>query len=191
MSKNYITVLVLLMWYFMKSTHVSGVKNITHGISRHIRSIGFPEGSNTGIFFAVGIPVDIPDKSIAVSFYFEANYELPSEFNSTYFYEGSYYTKRSINRQLVYKVITSKMDSLGYPGQDCLLKIICEAEKYSLNKNGVLGDILQVIFTPSMSMSENLPDEIIEAEYEQHCDQHYNKCPMNPLDLISHFITTE
>ncbi|XP_077267319.1 uncharacterized protein LOC143900168 [Temnothorax americanus] len=188
MKKNYVTMLALLMWYFMKSTHVSGVKNITHGVSRHIRSIGFPEGSASGIFFALGIPVDIPDKSIAVSFYFEANYGLPYKWNSSYFYEGSYYAKRSLSRQLVYKVFTSKMDSLGYPGLDCLLRTICEAERYSLNKNGVLGDILQIIFTPSMSISEDLPDEIVEAEREQHCDQRYKKCPVNLLDLISHYI---
>ncbi|XP_071556021.1 uncharacterized protein [Temnothorax nylanderi] len=180
--------LALLMWYFMKSTHVSGVKNITHGVSRHIRSIGFPEGSASGIFFALGIPVDIPDKSIAVAFYFEANYGLPYKWNSSNFYEGSYYAKRSLSRQLVYKVFTNKMDSLGYPGLDCLLRTICEAERYSLNKNGVLGDILQIIFTPSMSMIEDLPNEIVEAEREQHCDQRYKKCPVNLLDLISHYI---
>lgn len=28
---------------------VSGVKNITHGVARHLRSIGFPEGSGAGV----------------------------------------------------------------------------------------------------------------------------------------------
>ncbi|KAL0110212.1 hypothetical protein PUN28_013688 [Cardiocondyla obscurior] len=135
------------MWYFMESTHVSGVRNITHGVSRHIRSIGFPEGSAAGIFFALGVPVDIPDKSISVSFYFEANYGLPYEWNSSYYYEGTYYAKRSLSRQLVYKMLINKMNNLGYPGMDCLLKVICEAERYSLNENGVLGNILQIIFT--------------------------------------------
>ncbi|KYQ53416.1 hypothetical protein ALC60_07482, partial [Trachymyrmex zeteki] len=137
------------------------------------------------IFFALGIPLNIPDKSVAVSFYFEANYALPFELNSSYFYEGTYYAKRSLSRQLIYKVFTSKIDSFGYPGLDCLLRIICEAGKYSLNENGVLGDILQIIFTPSMSISEDLPDEIIEAESEQHCNQRYKKCPVNLLDLAS------
>ncbi|KYN18057.1 hypothetical protein ALC57_09702, partial [Trachymyrmex cornetzi] len=184
--RNYVMMLVLSIWYFMKSTHVSGVRNITHGISKHIRSIGFPEGSNTGIFFALGIPLDIPDKSVAVSFYFEANYPLPFELNSSYFYEGTYYAKRSLSRQLVYKVFTNKIDNFGYPGLDCLLRTICEAGKYSLNENGVLGDILRIIFTPSMSMSEDLPDEIIEAESEQHCNQRYERCPVNLLDLASY-----
>ncbi|EFN73786.1 hypothetical protein EAG_06428 [Camponotus floridanus] len=187
MRKYRITVLALLMC-FMKSARVLGVKNITHGISRHIRSIGFPEGSTLGIFFALGIPLDIPDKSISVAFYFEANYGLPNEWNSTYFYEEDYYTKRSLSRQLVYKMLINKMERLGYSGLDCLLRMICEATRYSLSENGLLGDILQIILTPSTSRSENLPNEIIEAEYGQQCDQRYKKCSMNPLDLISYYI---
>ncbi|KYM89667.1 hypothetical protein ALC53_01979 [Atta colombica] len=147
---------------------------------------GMPSYVVGKIFFALGIPLDIPDKSVAVSFYFEANYALPFELNSSYFYEGTYYAKRSLSRQLVYKVITSKIDSFGYPGLDCLLRTICEAGKYSLNENGVLGDILRIIFTPSMSMNEDLPDEIIEAENEQHCNQRYERCPVNLLDLASY-----
>lgn len=62
------------------------------------------------IFFALGVPIDIPDKTISVAFYFEANYGLPNEWNSTYFYEGDYYTKRSLSRQLVYKMLINKME---------------------------------------------------------------------------------
>ncbi|XP_032669797.1 uncharacterized protein LOC116843465 isoform X1 [Odontomachus brunneus] len=138
------------------------------------------------IFFAVGIPVDIPDKSIAVSFYFEANYGLP--WNSSYYHEENYFTKRSLDRQLVYRASIKKLESLGYPGLDCLLRIICEAAKYPLSENGVLGDILQIVFTPSSSRDENLPNEIIEAEREQHCDRRYKKCPVNPFDLVSNHV---
>ncbi|XP_029155491.1 uncharacterized protein LOC114928447 isoform X2 [Nylanderia fulva] len=175
--RDQIMTLVLLMCYFMKSTHVSGVRNITHGVSKHI-------------LFALGIPIDIPDKSIAMAFYFEANYGLPYEWNSSYFYEADYYAKRSLSRQLVYRMLMNKMESLGYSGLDCLLRTICEAGRYSLSENGVLGDILQIVLTPSTSRSENLPDEIIEAEHEQHCDQRYKKCSVNPLDLISHYISS-
>ncbi|XP_020288832.1 uncharacterized protein LOC109857168 [Pseudomyrmex gracilis] len=109
--RNHITAFAFLMCCFMKSTRVSGVKNITHGVSRHMRSIGFPEGSNTGIFFALSIPVDIPDKSVSMSFYFEANYGLPSEWNSTYYYyDGSYFEKRRLSRQLIYSLFTNKLE---------------------------------------------------------------------------------
>lgn len=32
---------------------VSGVKNITYGVARHLRSIGFPEGSGTGVEYRI------------------------------------------------------------------------------------------------------------------------------------------
>jgi len=35
-------------------------------------------------------------------------------------------------------------------------------------------------------MNEDLPDEIIEAESEQHCNQRYERCPVNLLDLASY-----
>jgi len=62
------------------------------------------------IFFALGIPVDIPDKSVSLSFYFEANYGLPYEWNSSYFDEGSHFAKRSLSRQLIYRMFMSKME---------------------------------------------------------------------------------
>ncbi|XP_014471279.1 PREDICTED: uncharacterized protein LOC106742634 [Dinoponera quadriceps] len=135
------------------------------------------------ILFAVAIPVDIPGKSIAVSLYFEANYGLPWE--ASQFYGENYYAKRNLDRRLVYEASVQKLESLGYPGLDCLLRTICEAAKYPLSENGVLGDILQIVFTPSSSRNENLPDEIVEAEREQHCDRRYKKCPVNPFDLVS------
>lgn len=39
-----------------------------------------------------------------------------------------------------------------------------------------------------MSMSEDLPDEFMEAERERCCDERYKECPVNLLDLISHYI---
>ncbi|KAH0951648.1 hypothetical protein HN011_011229 [Eciton burchellii] len=129
---------------------------------------------------------DIPDKSVSLSFYFEANYGLPYEWNSSYFDEGSHFAKRSLSRQLIYRVFMSKMESLGYPGLDCLLKTICDVARFSLRENGVLGDILQIVFTPSMSRNENLPSQITEAEQEQNCNQRYKRCSVNLLDLISH-----
>ncbi|XP_020291220.1 brachyurin-like [Pseudomyrmex gracilis] len=75
-------------------------------------TVGIALSSNGGnIFFASSIPVDIPDKSVSMSFYFEANYGLPSEWNSTYYYyDGSYFEKRSLSRQLIYSLFTNKLE---------------------------------------------------------------------------------
>ncbi|XP_017794398.1 PREDICTED: uncharacterized protein LOC108575971 [Habropoda laboriosa] len=176
----YIFVVCYLLWI----SGVSGVKNITHGVARHLRSIGFPEGSGMGIFFALGVPIDIPDKSVLFSMYFEANYGLPGEWNSSYYLDEPYLKKRSLDRRLAYDILTNKLESFGYSGKSCLLKIICEIANYPVTNNGVLGEVLQILFTPSSSLDENLPSEITDAEYVKDCNKHYKKCPQSPLTLI-------
>ncbi|KAF3429487.1 hypothetical protein E2986_00107 [Frieseomelitta varia] len=174
----------IVVCYLMWVSRVSGVKNITHGVARHLRSIGFPEGSGTGIFFALGVPLDIPGKAVSFSLTFEANYALPGEWNSTYYLDDPHLKKRSLNRRLAYDILMNKLESFGYSGKYCLLKMICEVANYPLTSNGVLGDVLQILFTPSSSQNENLPSEVTEAEYTKDCNYRYKKCPESPLALI-------
>ncbi|KOC61376.1 hypothetical protein WH47_06053 [Habropoda laboriosa] len=136
------------------------------------------------IFFALGVPIDIPDKSVLFSMYFEANYGLPGEWNSSYYLDEPYLKKRSLDRRLAYDILTNKLESFGYSGKSCLLKIICEIANYPVTNNGVLGEVLQILFTPSSSLDENLPSEITDAEYVKDCNKHYKKCPQSPLTLI-------
>ncbi|CAK9806968.1 hypothetical protein ANTPLA_LOCUS5102 [Anthophora plagiata] len=177
----YISIVLCLVWISV----VSGVKNITHGVARHLRSIGFPEGSGMGIFFALGVPIDIPNKSVLFSIYFEANYGLPGEWNSTNYLDEPYLKKRSLDRRLAYDILTNKLENFGYSGESCLLKTICEIANYPITNNGVLGNVLQILFTPSSSEDEDLPSEITEAEYVKDCNKRYKKCPESPLALIS------
>ncbi|XP_043259041.1 uncharacterized protein LOC122401147 [Colletes gigas] len=176
---------VVLACCFWRLSSVWGMKNIRHGVARHLRSIGFPEGSGMGIFFALGVPIDIPNKSVLFSLYFEANYGVPGEWNSSYYLDEPYLRKRSLDRRMSYDVLVNKLESFGYSGESCLLKMICEVANYPLSNNGVLGDILQILFTPSSSQNEGLPSMITEAEYKEDCDNYYEKCPQSPLALIS------
>ncbi|XP_050585706.1 uncharacterized protein LOC126919960 [Bombus affinis] len=183
-SRRLVTMYILVVCYLAWVSQASGVKNITHGVTRHLRSIGFPEGSGMGIFFALGVPIDIPDKSVLFSLYFEANYALPGEWNSTYYSDEPYLKKRSLDRRLTYEILMNKLESFGYSGKNCLLKMICEVTNYPLTSNGVLGEVLQILFTPSSSQNENLPSEITEAEHAKDCNYRYKKCPQSPLALI-------
>lgn len=60
------------------------------------------------IFFAIGIPVDIPDRSVTFSFYFEANYVLPTDDKINYF--GNYSLDKSIDRRMAYGIFTRQME---------------------------------------------------------------------------------
>ncbi|XP_051156459.1 uncharacterized protein LOC127278687 [Leptopilina boulardi] len=177
---------LFIFWNVLCLSFQVRVKNISSAVSRQIRSIGFPEGSGMGIFFAVAIPIDIPDKSISVSFYFEANYALPGDKNSSYYDE--YYQKRNIDRSLAYNIVKRKFESVGFPGKACLLRTICEVAEKPINENGLIGDILHILFTPSSSRDENLPNEIKEAEFIKNCHKYNEQCPVSLLDKISYYL---
>lgn len=66
------------------------------------------------MFFALAIPLDDPvsTKSISVAFFFEANYELPSNVSDFDYPEIIARRKRSfIDRRTVYSILESKFES--------------------------------------------------------------------------------
>lgn len=53
-----------------------------------------------------------------------------------------------LSRKMFYKFLESKMSSFGLNGSACLLKTICQVAEVALGRNnGVLGDIVHVMFT--------------------------------------------
>ncbi|XP_014297025.1 uncharacterized protein LOC103575303 [Microplitis demolitor] len=167
----------------MNISYGSTVKNVTLAVKRHIRAVTFPKSSGMGMFFAIGVPLDLPEKSVSMAFYFEANYRLPGDKNSTY---DEYYQDNYLNRKFAYDIIENKLESAGYPGRKCLLRAICDAASNPVTGNGLVGDIIHILFTPSSSRNENLSQEVINAEKNNNCND-YN-CPMSLLDAISHYI---
>lgn len=61
------------------------------------------------IFFALAIPLEAPSNSVALSYFFEATYNLPP--NTTLFETSSERkkrTKRAIDRTAIYKMVENK-----------------------------------------------------------------------------------
>lgn len=63
------------------------------------------------MFFAIGVPLDLPEKSVSMAFYFEANYRLPGDKNSTY---DEYYQDNYLNRKFAYDIIENKLERYYY-----------------------------------------------------------------------------
>ncbi|XP_011304068.1 uncharacterized protein [Fopius arisanus] len=155
-------------------------------LHRPIRAVSFPEGSTMGLFFALAVPLPDPDKSISLSYFFEASYPLP---NSTILepWTESKRKKRGIDRARIYGTLANKFASLGYNGRGCLLRSICETSQFNLEDNGVLGDMINVILTPSTSQPEDLPQDVVEAETIGRCgtcSKYHSICPVGLFDLI-------
>ncbi|XP_029158871.1 uncharacterized protein LOC114931097 [Nylanderia fulva] len=176
--------LTSMFYVVLSKTANSDIAEILH---RPIRSLSFPANSNMGIFVAIAVPLENPLNSISLSYFFEANYVLPP--NITYFEPWTELKrrKRTIDRATIYRVLESKFESSGNPGRECLLRAICETSEYPLRHNGMIGDIMHVIFTPSASRHEGLPRDVVEAELvgrNGSCFKYQPQCPLGLFDLI-------
>ncbi|KYN32333.1 hypothetical protein ALC56_13190, partial [Trachymyrmex septentrionalis] len=173
----------------------SDIAKILH---RPIRSLTFLKNSNMGIFVALAVPLEDPLNSISLSYFFEANYVLPPNITSLEPWTGLKRRKRNIERATIYQILESKFErqvrkqiivhyDSGYSGRECLLRAICETSEFPLQHNGLIGDIMHVIFTPSTSKHEGLSRDVIEAELvgrNRNCSKYQPQCPLGLFDLI-------
>ncbi|XP_011166500.2 uncharacterized protein LOC105200564 [Solenopsis invicta] len=185
------TKILLFIFNVVLTSHIGRSKmansDIAEILHRPIRSLTFPEHSNMGIFVALAVPLEDPLNSISLSYFFEANYVLPP--NITYLepWRRIERRKRNIERATIYRVLESKFESSGYSGRECLLRAICETSAFPLQHNGLIGDIMHVIFTPSTSRHEGLPRDVVEAELvgrNGSCSKYQLQCPLGLFDLI-------
>ncbi|XP_049537071.1 uncharacterized protein LOC125951958 [Anopheles darlingi] len=98
--------------------------------------------------------------------------------------------RSSITRKKVYRMIELNLERFGYAGKRCILRMICDlAQDPMHHANGVFGDLLQLLFTPSLSKDEQLPGEFERAEQlgleQRNCTKYQAHCPNNPMDLVS------
>ncbi|XP_073960225.1 uncharacterized protein [Choristoneura fumiferana] len=158
------------------------------------RALIFPPTSLYGIFLAIAVPIDIPDKNVFVSYNFEANYSPVTnitEIDDVLFPNLPVISSRhsrSITRELAYTVLEARFKEHGMKGKECMLRNICEAAETPLHHNGLLGHIMHIIFTPSTSREEGLSDDYYEAEVDGQrgdCDKYLDLCPFSVFDVIT------
>uniref|UniRef100_A0A182Q2Q2 Uncharacterized protein n=1 Tax=Anopheles farauti TaxID=69004 RepID=A0A182Q2Q2_9DIPT len=182
-------------------------------MERQKRTLVFTSDSATGILVALSVPLIIPGRNIFMAYNFEANYGMPidaSDFtqgvlkkvdNDQIHNEGESVaaesdravrdvtTTRAFTRKKLYRTIELNLQRYGYDGKRCILRMICDLGSYPVrDANGILGDIVQLVFTPSSSRYEKLPKEFYQAEElgtRHECGKYSKHCPKNPLDAIS------
>ncbi|CAK1542055.1 unnamed protein product [Leptosia nina] len=178
---DYISIIIILL----------SVAANSHDVEK--RALIFPPTTLYGIFVAIAVPLDIPDKNVFVSYNFEANYGVVTnitEIDEVLFPNLPIVSRhsRSITRELAYLVLETKFQENGMNGRDCLLRNICEAAETPLHHNGLLGHLMHIIFTPSASKEERIDDVYYEAEADGQngdCDKYYDLCPYSLFDIIT------
>uniref|UniRef100_A0A182VXL8 Uncharacterized protein n=1 Tax=Anopheles minimus TaxID=112268 RepID=A0A182VXL8_9DIPT len=179
-------------------------------VDRSKRTLVYTSDSATGILIALSVPLLIPDRNIFLAYNFEANYGMPgkaSDFTQGVLKkvdndqihpapEGAAESERTVRstvtsftRKQVYRMIELNLTRYGYNGKKCILRMICEMARHPVDvANGIVGDLLQLVFTPTGSNNEELPNEFYVAEDKGHranCAKYEKYCPKSPLDSIS------
>jgi hypothetical protein len=83
----------------------------------------------------------------------------------------------------------------GSTGHECLLRAICEVAKTPENHDGLLGDFVNLLLTPTHIL-EKLPRVIgdsgyLEAQraghFEKDCSEFETKCPMSLFEVSNKY----
>ncbi|XP_052890287.1 uncharacterized protein LOC128298560 [Anopheles moucheti] len=98
-------------------------------------------------------------------------------------------TTPQITRRKIYKMLQNHLQSQHFHGRKCLLRMICEAALQPFGEaNGVVGDLVQILLSPSTSMDESLPKEYLMAEVsgrDGSCASYRTECPKDPIRTVS------
>ncbi|XP_058448622.1 uncharacterized protein LOC131428594 [Malaya genurostris] len=202
---------ILFLLYGTASAHGDDrISNSSEGkILHREKRIVFTFNSATGILVALSIPLIIPGRNIFMSYNFEMNYNMPTdstdytqgvlkrietpEINTRDLKENEHVqqVRRSatFTRKKAYRSLELRLNKMGFNGKRCVLRAICEASDVPMYEhNGILGDLIQILLTPSHSADENLPPEFHRAEELGHrhdCSKYRRHCSKSILDLIS------
>ncbi|XP_058123907.1 uncharacterized protein LOC131281554 [Anopheles ziemanni] len=87
-------------------------------------------------------------------------------------------------RALLYVVVEDFLATFGLDGRACMLRAICEVHSKSLEKFGLIGEMLKLFFTASLSPYSEHLDEYVTAEKigrgqdgPGECFPYYKDCP--------------
>jgi hypothetical protein len=97
--------------------------------------------------------------------------------------------KPDSSRKIAYEIVAEVLDREGKKGKECILRTICEVAETPVHHNGLVGELIQIFFTPGQH--EKLPEEYIHARKaglnRVDCEKLFPDCPMGHgiLDSIS------
>uniref|UniRef100_A0A182SE02 Uncharacterized protein n=1 Tax=Anopheles maculatus TaxID=74869 RepID=A0A182SE02_9DIPT len=87
-------------------------------------------------------------------------------------------------RALLYVVVEDFIANFGLDGRACMLRAICEVHSKSIEKFGLIGEMLKLFFTASLSPYSEHLDEYVTAEKvgrgqdgPGECFPYYKDCP--------------
>ncbi|XP_055539409.1 uncharacterized protein LOC129726572 [Wyeomyia smithii] len=97
--------------------------------------------------------------------------------------------RKFITRKNIYHAIEEHLIKNGFNGKKCILRAICDAAELPMaENNGLVGDLVHILLSPSTSEDEHLPAEFYKAELlglEGRCQKYHKHCKHDILELFS------
>uniref|UniRef100_A0A182MTE3 Uncharacterized protein n=1 Tax=Anopheles culicifacies TaxID=139723 RepID=A0A182MTE3_9DIPT len=137
------------------------------------------------IFFRHPLP-----RVIVNTYNLQANYRIPATI--IYPHPDSVFKNRGLERTVavrwpeidqsrrqLYALLEQAMSRWGRNGRACLLRAVCEVAETPLKHNGLIGEIIDVIFTPVPSDPLD-PDYLVaqsQGQQGRDCTELYPTCP--------------
>ncbi|CRL01116.1 CLUMA_CG014259, isoform A [Clunio marinus] len=88
--------------------------------------------------------------------------------------------KPDSSRQIAYDLMETQLNKEGKNGHECMLRAICEIAETPVSHNGLVGELIQLFFTPGRH--EKIQDDYIYARKaglnRVDCEQLYPDCPL-------------
>lgn len=200
-SRRYVLVFVCVMALLLKETScskevskVNRPQRSSH--SRKRRFLIYPaNGSYAELIMGFGLPILVNDQSLTMGTVMKLLYDVPT--NSSAYLDPVFNRERrtapKTSRWDIYSMLEVTCDRLGIDGRACVLRAICEAADTTLQYNGLAGEVLHVLLTPSTTMEErrNYMDseyyaaERLGTDISGSCHLLYSECEVGLLDFIS------
>ncbi|PNF33877.1 hypothetical protein B7P43_G06736 [Cryptotermes secundus] len=142
-----------------------------------------------------GLPILIQDQSLTMGTVVKFLYGVPT--NSSVYLDSVFNRERrsvsKTSRWDIYSMLEAACSRLGLDGRACVLRAICEAADTTLQHNGLAGEVLHVLLTPSTTTearrtymdSEYYAAERLGTEISGNCHLLYSECEVGLLDFIS------
>ncbi|XP_014276747.1 uncharacterized protein [Halyomorpha halys] len=143
--------------------------------------------SGGGVFkFIVGFAVPVPvPMSLIFAHNFQFQYQaIDNATEWTYLMQQGILRSLSLNRLQLFSHLHALSSRIGEK-PDCILKFICEISETPIDNSGLVGELLQTIFTPDMNENSTYMEAWKSGQSEAGCE-HYD-CPFGQglLDYVS------
>ncbi|KAF7280235.1 hypothetical protein GWI33_006278 [Rhynchophorus ferrugineus] len=165
--------------FICDNQNVTVIRNRSSVLSRRKRYIQWPKGSNFVINFTCSKPLLRP-QPLTWNIVYEMDVPFAVPPDTTIFFKPHKRIKRHIlERKSFLEKIEDFMTIMGYDGQSCIKRLLCESKNFvEIEHKSLLKDLITVLFRSFIDHKEF-------KEYQDNClEDNLKGCSVSLLDIF-------